>query len=122
MEKIDLDSGKKKHKIKTKVIACKTIRQKNGVALSSRNLLLNSEDQIIASKIYMILRRSKVNLIRSKNLLNSIKNKILKFGIKKIDYLKVLDINKIIKPYKKKSNKKIFIAYYINSVRLIDNI
>ena len=43
-------------------------------------------------------------------------------GIKKIDYLKVLDVNKVVKPYKKKSNKKIFIAYYINSVRLIDNI
>ena len=42
--------------------------------------------------------------------------------VSKIDYIKVLDINKIIKPYKKLSNYKIFIAYYFNSIRLIDNI
>ena len=111
-----------KHKIKTKVIACKTIRQKNGVAFSSRNLLLNNNDQIVASKIYKILKKSKKNIILRKVSLNFLKNKILGFGAKKIDYLTILDINKIIKPYKKKLNKKIFIAYYINSVRLIDNI
>ena len=112
----------RKNKIKTKVIACKTIRQKNGVAFSSRNLLLSSNDQIIASKVYKTLKKSKKNLIKQKNTLNSLKYKILRFGIKKIDYLKILDVNKIIKPYKKKSNKKIFIAYYISHVRLIDNI
>ena len=50
------------------------------------------------------------------------KHKIFALGIKKIDYFKILDINKIIKPYQEKTNKKIFIAYHLNSVRLIDNI
>ena len=112
----------KKNKIKTKVIACKTIRQKNGVAFSSRNLLLNEDNQRVASRIYKILKISKRNILNRKILIKNIKDKIFRLGIKKIDYLKVLDVNKVVKPYKKKSNKKIFIAYYINSVRLIDNI
>ena len=41
---------------------------------------------------------------------------------KKIDYLEVLDINKLVKPVKEKKILRIFIAYYIGSVRLIDNI
>ena len=112
----------KKNKIKTKVIGCETIRQKNGVAFSSRNLLLTNNDQKIASKIYKILKISKKNILQKRYSLNLVKNKIFKFGIKKIDYLKILDINKIIEPHKKKSNKKIFVAYHIKSVRLIDNI
>ena len=112
----------KKNKIKTKVIGCKIIRQKNGVAFSSRNLLLNKNDQRIASKIYKILKKSKKKILKQMVLIKNIKYKIFNLGIKRIDYLKVLDINKITKPYNKNANKKIFIAYYINSVRLIDNI
>jgi pantoate--beta-alanine ligase len=111
-----------KNKIITKIIGCKTIRQKNGVALSSRNLLLNKNDQKIASKIYKIIKISKKKIIQKKYSINFIKRKIFTLGIKKIEYFKILDINKIIKPYEKKNNKKIFIAYYLNSVRLIDNI
>jgi pantothenate synthetase len=54
--------------------------------------------------------------------LNFIKNKILKLGANKIDYIKMLNLNKIIKPYKKTKKNKIFIAYYLKSTRLIDNI
>ncbi len=112
----------KKNKIKTKVIGCEIIRQKNGVAFSSRNLLLSYNDQEAASKIYKLLKKSKKKILKKKYYLNLIKKKILKLGVKKIDYLKVLDINRIIKPYKIKINKKVFVAYYLNSVRLIDNI
>lgn len=111
-----------RNKVKTKIISCKTIRQKNGVAYSSRNSLLNSESEKIASKIYKLLRSKKRDLVSKKITINLIKNKILRFGVRKIDYLEILDINKIIKPYKSFKNKKIFIAYYLNSVRLIDNI
>ena len=45
----------KKNQIKTKVIGCKTIREKNGVACSSRNFLLSSNDFVIASGVYKLL-------------------------------------------------------------------
>ena len=43
-------------------------------------------------------------------------------GAKKIDYIKMLDVNKIIKPHKKNKKFRIFVAYYLKSTRLIDNI
>ena len=42
----------KKNKINTRVIPCKTIRDKNNIALSSRNLLLNKLNLKIAANIY----------------------------------------------------------------------
>jgi len=112
----------KKKKFNTEVIACKTVRQKNGMAYSSRNLHLNYKNQAVGSKIYKLLLKQKRKIILKKISLKHIKSKITKFGVEKIDYLNILDLNKLIKPHKKKINKKIFIAYYINSVRLIDNI
>jgi len=45
----------KKNNYKIKVIGCKTIREKNGIACSSRNFLLSSNEKIIASKIYKLM-------------------------------------------------------------------
>ena len=111
-----------KNQIKTNVVGCKTIREKNGVACSSRNFLLSANDFIIASKVYKLLYKSKKLLIMKKNILKKIKNKIFQFGVKKIDYIELADINKQIKPFKKNKKYKLFVAYYLGSTRLIDNI
>ena len=112
----------KKNQIKTKVVGCKTIREKNGVACSSRNFLLSANDFIIASRVYKLLNKSKKLLIMKKNILKKIKNKIFQFGVNKIDYIKLIDINKQTKPFKKNKKYKLFVAYYLGSTRLIDNI
>ena len=112
----------RENKINTKVISCKIVREKSGIPYSSRNLLLSSKEKLIASKIYRLLVTQKRNLIRQKITLNKIKNKILSLGSIKIDYLEVLDINKLTKPFKKTKKYKIFIAYYLGTIRLIDNI
>ena len=55
-------------KYKTKVIPCKTIRDKDNVALSSRNLLLNKSNLTIAAKIYETLVDIKKNTKNKKNI------------------------------------------------------
>ena len=112
----------KKNYINIKVIGGKTIREKNGIALSSRNFFLSSKKRKIASKIYLYIKINKKFLIKKKISIKVIKKSIFKFKPTKIDYLKLIDINKIIKPYKKKKKLRIFIAYYLGSTRLIDNI
>ena len=107
---------------KIKVISCKTIREKNGVAYSSRNKLLSKEDKKIASKVYQILLTNKKNLLQKKISLKNIQSKIYALGIKKIDYIEILNINKLIRPYKRGMKHRIFVAYYLKKVRLIDNI
>jgi len=117
-----LESFINKKYSKIDVIGCKTIRNKNGLALSSRNFLLTSKQKIIASKVYKIIKKNKNKLIFGKFSIKNIEKKILKLGISKIDYIKILNINKVTMPYKKKSNFRIFIAFYLSNVRLIDNI
>ena len=116
---------------KIKVYPCKTIRDKNGMALSSRNILLNRTNLKTAGLIANELLRLKFSLQR-KNSLNNVSAKkskeliqkskkllINKFNIK-IEYLEcrnlmTLTTNINNKPF------KLFIAYYLNNVRLIDN-
>ena len=112
----------KKNHTRTKVVACKTIREKNGLACSSRNFLLSIKEKNIASKIYKLLIYKKKNLVENKLVLKTLKEKILKLGATKIDYIQILDVNKLIKPFKRDNKYKIFIAYYLRSTRLIDNI
>ncbi len=107
---------------KIKIIGCKTIRERNGIACSSRNFLLSVYEKKIASKIYKILVNKKKHLIKKEISLDTIKNKILKLGVRKIDYIKLLDVNNLIRPYKKNIKYRIFVAYFLRKTRLIDNI
>ena len=112
----------KKQFINIKVVACKTIREKNGLAISTRNKLLSDKSKESASKLYNFLKKNKKKIISYNNLKIKLGKKLSRLGINNVEYIKIIDINKIIKPYVKKNNYKIFIAYYLNKVRLIDNI
>ena len=112
---------KKKHK-SVKVVGCKTIRDRTGVAYSSRNLLLTPKQKNIASKVYKFIKRKKNFLITGRSKILKSKKEICNFGVNKIEYIKIININKLIKPYIKSDKYKIFIAYYLGRVRLIDNI
>jgi len=110
-------------KYKTKVIACKTIRDVNKVALSSRNSLLDIENLNKVGKISLALIKLK-NLIKKdikdKKLILNLKKELVKSFDIKIEYLECRNIqnlstNILNKPF------KLFVAYYINNVRVIDN-
>ena len=111
-------------KYNTKVISCKTIRDKNKVALSSRNLLLKKSNLVIAGIIYKKLENIKRDIKNHKNISNflEIKKKELKNKYKiKIDYLELRN-KKDLETSKTIKNSRLFIAYYLNNVRLIDNL
>jgi len=110
-----------RNNIKTKPIICPTIREKNGIAFSSRNFLLKKKEKIIASSVFKIIKKNKSKIIKNTFYIKKIKNILMSMGIKKIDYLEVLDIRKILNEKTKKKKFKIFLAYYIKKVRLIDN-
>jgi pantoate--beta-alanine ligase len=112
----------KKKYTKIKIVGCKTIREKNGIAYSSRNLLLSDNEKKIAGNVYNLILNKKKYLIRKKLSINLIKSKIIKLGVSKIEYLKILDINKLVDKNIRNKKNKIFIAYYLRATRLIDNI
>ena len=110
-------------KYNVKIISCKTIRDNNKLAFSSRNKLLCKNELIKAQKISKELFLFKTKLSKSKNIkkLISFKRKeiINLFNIK-FDYLELRDVISL-RISNKVKNSKLFTAYYINKVRLIDN-
>jgi len=119
-----IDSHIRKNKIRTKVVKCKTIREINGVACSTRNSNLTKEQFIIASKVYKYLILKKKLIKKNFKKINSLslKNDLLKLGLDRVDYVQLFN-KKTLKNIKKKNeNFRIFIAYYIGKIRLIDNI
>ena len=114
----------KKNEINTKVIKCKTIREKNGVACSTRNLNLNNKQFAIASNIYKYLYSLSKKIKKNYKLfkINSIKKDLISLGANKIDYIEFLNIKNFNNNKSIKNRFRLFIAYYINNIRLIDNI
>ena len=111
-------------KYPTRVFLCKTIRNSNYVALSTRNNLLNKNDlkicAVISHELINLKNALKQYPSEKRERIKFTKQKIInKFGIK-IEYL---ESRNLINLSKKITNKpfKIFIAYYLNKVRLIDN-
>ena len=113
-----------KKKIKSKVIECKTIRENNGVALSTRNSSLDENQMKIASNIYYYLHNLKKKIKNDYKLfnLNKIKKDLKDLGVSKIDYLENYNTKNFQKIKKQSKKFNLFIAYYIKNVRLIDNI
>ena len=108
----------------TKVYMCKTIRAKNKLALSSRNSLLNKKSFIKTGMITKKLLRLKNEINRNrknyKKLTLNLKKELTKNFDIKIEYLECRNIQNLStnifnKPF------KLFVAYYIDNVRLIDN-
>ena len=110
-------------KFTTKIISCKTVRNKNKLPLSSRNNLLNKNSIKKSEKISQTLLKLKKRIIlnfNNINLLRDYKNKINKL-CDKIEYLEIRNIKNLSNKLSK-NDSKIFIAYRQGNVRLIDNI
>ena len=107
----------------SKIIKCKTIRDIGKLAWSSRNRLLNKNELLKARKIAkdIIIYKKRLNNKKITIIsLNSKKFELIKKYKIKIEYFELRDDTNL-KLSNKIKNSKIFIAYYINKVRLIDN-
>ncbi len=113
----------KKMKLKTVIVKCKTIRDKKGLALSSRNNYLNENEKKMAQKINKSVKKFlpffRENLKVGRGTLK-LKQDLYKHGIDSIDYLKIF--TEQLKIRKKLNDKcRLFIAVKIGNTRLIDN-
>ena len=105
-----------KNKINTKVISCNTVREKNGIACSSRNRNLSKKEFKNLSKIIKFIKKNK-NSINRKEIFKIMK----KEGVKKIDYVEFLNLKTLKKPKNLKLKFNIFVSFYLGKTRLIDN-
>jgi len=111
------------NKYSTKVIGCKTIRNKNKLALSSRNYLLDKDDLVIAGKLseeFSLLKRKIKNKKNINKFLTEEKRNIQKIFNVKIEYLELRNEKNLLLS-NKSSQSKIFVSYYFKNIRFIDN-
>ena len=107
------------------VVGSKTIRDKNGLAMSSRNNLLTINELIKASEIYkslLFVKNNTKNL--SKHFLDEVSRDLNKKGFK-VDYLTVINsitLQECLNQRMEEGRLIVAIAAKIGSVRLIDNI
>ena len=109
-----------------KIIVAPTIREKSGLALSSRNSYLSSEERKQALSLYQSLNLAKKLIKSGERDSKKIKDKMRRFILNepkaKIDYISIND-SEMLEPLKKiKGNILISLAVKIGKTRLIDNI
>ena len=102
------------------ILSVETVRESSGLAMSSRNQRLSAHNKIKASMIYKILKEIKIN----PKIIEEKKRELLTNGFEKIDYLEVRneDNLKLNMDINSPQKRRIFIAVYLEGVRLIDNI
>ena len=112
-------------KINTKVVRCETLRDTDGLALSSRNSKLSFSSKKMATNLFKALNfaKEKFNTLDVVEIEKKVIEQMKAHSEIKLDYFIIADEEKL-EPSISKNNQKYraFIAAYISGVRLIDNI
>jgi pantoate--beta-alanine ligase len=113
---------------KTDIVICETVREKNGLAMSSRNLRLSGEQKQQATAIHAALLNIKENITKKTfgELQENAASVLVQSGFNKVDYIAIADANtlQLQSPAFKYNGSTPLVALaaaFIGEVRLIDN-
>ncbi len=109
------------------IVSVPTVRENDGLAMSSRNLRLTEEERTVAPVIYKTLNLLKEELLSGKTVEDSrrtAKTYIESHRSIRLEYLEVVDSNSLAQVFSvdQHSQVSLCIAAYLGDVRLIDNL
>ena len=108
------------------IITAPTIREKDGLAMSSRNTRLNSEQRTralsISKALYSARDMSKKGVLDSASLETAAKETMERLGRLKVEYVGVVDRRSLAHLPKITQSCQMVIAAWCDEVRLIDNL
>ncbi len=115
-----------KSNLPVNIIGCPIHREENGLAMSSRNERLSSEQRKEASIIFKTINNAKI-LFQTKNaeeVTQWVKTVFDKNPNFELEYFQIAEEDTLLPCIKKSKNKKYraFIAVFVNNIRLIDTI
>ena len=103
-----------------------TVREANGLAMSSRNMRLSEESRARAAAIFDALQfiRQNISYEEIEELKQAAVKKIMEKGFSKVDYVEIADAETLLPVSHHEENKKLIAlaAAFIDGVRLIDNV
>jgi len=115
-----------KNHIPVEIIGCPIHREKSGLAMSSRNERLSSDERKEAAIIYTILKEAKeIFQTQEADLVEDwVKKEFKKHPLFELEYFVIADESTLLPiTFKEKSkNYRAFIAVFVNNIRLIDTI
>ena len=111
--------------IPVKIIGCPTIREEDGLAMSSRNVRLSAAEREVAPRLHALMRQA-AEAMRAgmpvAQALDEAKAGILAAGFHNIEYLELRSAEGLRPVGELDAPARMLVAVYLGDVRLIDNI
>ena len=111
--------------IPVEIVGAPTIREEDGLALSSRNVYLDTKSRSIAPSMYNILNQYASDISNGNDIKKSLqlaKQNMQKSGFEKIEYLDLRSSQTLQACNDIKRPSRLFAAAWLGSTRLIDNL
>lgn len=113
--------------IQSTIVSVDTVRENNGLAMSSRNLRLSEREVQLATNLFRILSSSKKKILAGESIvtvLTSAKNELEDIDAIELEYLEVVNSKTMtnVRKLEEVNNISICVAAFIGDVRLIDNL
>ncbi len=107
------------------VTGCPTLREPNGLAMSSRNVRLNQTVRHNASIIYKAMQHARQlkNVLPVYEVCSKVRSMIEEVAPFKVEYIEIADAVNLqpLQQWSDTQSARIFVAVFANDVRLIDN-
>lgn len=107
------------------IVACPIVREEDGLAKSSRNTYLSTEERKAALVLSRSLRQAQAAVEngerRAKVVVDIIADCLKQEPLARVDYIEVVDLDNVQRVEKIEENTLVAIAVYIGKTRLIDN-
>lgn len=112
--------------IPTTIIPVPTLRETDGLALSSRNQYLSAEQRLLAPRLYQILLETGNKIVRggvAPDILHEARQMLKKAGFGAVDYLDLRTEDTFMPPAQPlNAPARLLVAAWLANTRLIDNI
>tara|TARA_B100000989_G_scaffold161897_1_gene120872 strand:+ start:6524 stop:7375 length:852 start_codon:yes stop_codon:yes gene_type:complete len=111
--------------IPAEIIGAPTIREADGLAVSSRNVFLSQTNREIASNISKILKETATTIAQGNDVLVACveaRNELILAGFSEIDYFEARHSETLELIQNFENNGRLFVAVWLGSTRLIDNL
>lgn len=107
------------------IVPCAIVREKDGLAMSSRNLRLSPAERALAPKIHKILKKAAglKNVLSPEEMRRWVWHELEKEKAFSLDYVEIADDSYLqpVEHWNDASGMVIFVALFLGKVRLIDN-
>lgn len=108
-----------------RIIGCPTIREEDGLAMSSRNVRLTAQERALAPRLHKVMQEAAAKIrdgVPVEGALNDAKAELKEAGFGELDYLELRTVDGLKPAADLAQPTRMLAAIWLGDVRLIDNI